>query len=277
MGGNGREVPCLSCKKEDVRLVAIAIATGLSNAYENTITGQSGRVTTGGNYSIGGALASNLYKKTGFTQDQMRNAATKASELLGNSKIQKIKKSFEHLPSNLPTDDYLRHIIDYVYGLREDRPNMFCSEFAMACYEAGSVASRGKTAFGTDPRTMSPMRMEDVMNSQRDMVTLIGRLDSENNALFNGVETALKEYTDGLGFGILRRQSEQSKKAVLTLSELLKIGNMEYLYAAVVALMNVRSAQEIDLVYQIPSSDQISPTSNLYRMLLKRLNGLVIV
>lgn len=119
------------------------------------------------------------------------------------------------------------------------------------------------------------MRMEDVMNSHRDMVTFIGRLDSENNPLFHGVETALREYTDGLG--MFRRQSEQSKKAVVTLKELLVIGNMEYLYAAVVAIMNVRPAQELGLVYTIPADNQISPTSTLYRILLANLKGLVIV
>lgn len=263
------------CNQEDVRAASTKIAIGLSDAYTNAITGENGRVTTGGDYSIGGALASNLYKKTGFTQDQMGNAVTTISRTLGNSNIKKLQKTLKPLPTNLPTNEYLQHIIDYVYGLRQDRPNMFCSEFAMACYEAGSVASRGKTAFGTDPRTMSPMRMEDVMNSHRDMVTFIGRLDSENNPLFHGVETALREYTDGLG--MFRRQSEQSKKAVVTLKELLVIGNMEYLYAAVVAIMNVRPAQELGLVYTIPADNQISPTSTLYRILLANLKGLVIV
>ena len=61
------------------------------------------------------------------------------------------------------------------------------------------------------------------------------------------------------------------------MSELLKIGNMEYLYAAVVALMNAKPVHELELVYTIPPTDRISPTSTLFRTLLTKLNGLVIV
>lgn len=228
------------CPVNEVRLAAINIATGLSNAYRNTVTGQS-RSTTGGAYSLGGAIKSN-FRATTFNQHG--------------------------------TNDYLQHIIDFVHGLRPDRPDMFCSEFAMACYEAGSVAARGKTAFGTNPKAMSPMQMEAVLNARPDMVKLLGKFDSENNPLYHGVETALNEYKKGLS-GFFRNQSDASKAAFTALSELLLIGNMEYLYAAILAYMNTQGTYPPGVELKITPAQRLSPSSTLYGLLKKHLATLI--
>jgi hypothetical protein len=51
-------------------------------------------------------------------------------------------------------------VIDYVHGVRNDRPNLFCSQFAVTCYEADSLAAFGRTAMGTNPRAILPMEVE---------------------------------------------------------------------------------------------------------------------
>lgn len=239
------------CKPEAdvVRLGAINIATGLSNAYRNTLTscpycGGGDRITTGGGYSAMGAIKSN-FRTTTFNPNE--------------------------------TNDYLQHLIDFTYGLRQDRPDMFCSEFAMACYEAGSIAARGVTAFGTNPKAMSPMQMEGVLNSRPDMVKLLGKFDSENNPLYNGVETALHEYKKGVSgvSGFLRRQSDASRNAITALNELLKIGNMEYLYAAVLSYMNVQGTYPPAVIFKINPTQRLSPTSTLYTLLHTNLKTLI--
>ena len=91
------------CSNHQLTDAAVEIAKGLSHAYHNVVTGSQDRVTTGGGYSIKGAIQSNFRNQT-----------------------------FQHDSTN----QYLNDIIDYVNGVRSDRPTMFCSEFAMACYEA---------------------------------------------------------------------------------------------------------------------------------------------
>lgn len=273
-GRMGEKYIVYRCLQDDVREAAIKIAEGLSHAYRNVITGDGREQTSGGQYSIGGALASNIYKNPGFSENQMENWVTKSVNTLANN-VKSLEKKLKPMPGKMSTNDYLQSIIDYVYGIRNDRPDMFCSEFAMACYEAGSVAARGRTAFGSDPRTMSPMRMEDIMNSHRNMVTFVGRLDSEGNPLYNAVESSVREYENGLGILRFRRQSEQSKMAVTTLQELLKIGDMEYLYAAILAFMDAKPSQPVSITYVIRATDRLSPTSTLYRILRSKLGGLI--
>jgi hypothetical protein len=100
-------------------------------------------------------------------------------------------------------------------------------------------------------------------------------LDSEGNPLYNAVESSVREYENGLGILRFRRQSEQSKMAVTTLQELLKIGDMEYLYAAILAFMDAKPSQPVSITYVIRATDRLSPTSTLYRILRSKLGGLI--
>ena len=213
------------------------IAKGLSNAYHHVVTGNPGiRNTTGGAYSIGGAIASNFRGKP-----------------------------FQ--PGS--TNDYLTHIIDYVFGLRHDRPNMFCSEFAVACYEAGSVALSGKTAFGANPGGMSPMVMEDVLNGRPDLMRLVGKFDSENDALFFAVERGVRSYSERSHFN----RSRHSKTVAVVLHNLMQIGDNDYLLAAVAAFLNARPARPLGLSCNIPPNSRLKTDSSLYRDLKMALQS----
>lgn len=230
------------CRNTELKDAAVMIAKGLSNAYHHVVTGNPGiRNTTGGDYSIGGAIASNFRGKT-----------------------------FQ--PGS--TNDYLTHIVDYVFGLRQDRPNMFCSEFAIACYEAGSVALSGKTAFGTNPRGMSPMVMEDVLNNHSDLMVLIGKYDSENDSLFSAVEAGLHRYGKRWHFN----RSRQSKNAEEVLHNLMHIGDNNYLLAAVAAFLNAQPTVLLGLKCNIPTEFRLKTDSSLYRDLVAALRptGLLI-
>jgi len=246
------------CRRDDVRKAAIAVARGLSTPHENALTGTRREGTRGGSYSIVGALASNLHGNAGFQSRRVDNAVRLVGGMLGGA-----------TPSTVPTNDYLQAILDFVHGVSSVRPDMFCSEFAMACYEAGSLGARGKTAFGTDPRAMSPMRMEDVLNRHVDMVELVGRFDSESNPLVSGVQTALRAYERGLG--IFRRPSEQSTRAVAVLRELLVVGDAAYLDAAVRTFMGAPAVPGSAVVYELSPRDRLRPGSTLHRHLADNL------
>jgi len=214
--------------------VAAQFAKGLSDAYHHTITKDPGiRKTTGGAYSVKGALASN------FRSQQFQQSSTEI---------------------------YLSHIIDYVYGLRNDRPNMFCSEFAMACYEAASVAAFGKTAFGTSPIGMSPMMMEDVLNGS-DKMSLVGKYDSENDALFSAVEKGLRSYGKRWHW----KKSRQSTSAKEVLHNLLLIGDNDYLLAAVAAYFDLQPNRPCGVKCKIDSESRLKPDSSLYKDLKNAL------
>src|SRR5262249_19683559 len=154
-----------------------------------------------------------------------------------------------------------------VHGVRNDRPNLFCSEFAMTCYEAGSLAAFGKTAMGTNPQAMSPMQMEDTINGRPDLFQLVGKYDSEDDELYSAIERALKTYGKRWHFN----QSSASAKAVQALNNLMLIGDNEYLLAAVSAYLNAPVLVPLTIRCNLPSGDQLSPTSSLYRDLANAL------
>lgn len=223
------------CLKPEVARAAVMIARGLSNAYHNVVTASSAvRTTSGGHYSLGGAFVSSLRKPT-FQSGT--------------------------------TNTYLTWVVDYVHGLRNDRPNLFCSEFAMTCYEAGSLAAFGRTAMGTNPRAMSPMQMEDTINGRPDLFRLAGKYDSEDDGLYSAIEHGLKAYGKRWHFN----QSSASGKAVKALSNLMLIGDNEYLLAAVSAYLNAPVLVPLSIRCNLPQGDQLSPTSSLYRDLANAL------
>jgi hypothetical protein len=231
------------CTDPRLRDAALNIAKGLSDAYHNTVTGQPGvRNTSGGQYSAVGAFTS-LVRPTTFQ---------------GTS-----------------TNDFLTHIVDYVYGLRNDRPNLFCSQFAVSCYEAGSLAAFGRTAFGSDPKSMSPMELENILNGRLDIFNLIGKYDAEDDALFAGVEQGLRTYRARWHFN----QSKQSKSAVEILENLLEVGDNDYLIAAVAALLGAQPAQPVALVCRIPPEGRLKNDSQLYADLTSALRptGLLVL
>ena len=236
--GRREERYCIyRCQNTEVRDAAVMIAKGMSNVYHNIITGNNRMgQSTGGKYSITGALTSNVRGKT-----------------------------FSHSSTN----NYLTQIIDYVYGLHNNRPNMFCSEFAIACYEAGSVVARGKTAFGTNPRGMSPMVMEDTLNNHSELMTLVGKYDSEDDPIYSAVDAGLHRYNRRWHWNA----SKASKNAKKILHNLLLIGDNDYLLAAVAALLNTQPTAGLRLRCIIPNSWRLSPDSSLYGDLRNELRA----
>lgn len=218
------------CSNADLRDSALMIAKGLSHVYHNVITGAKDRVTTGGKYSIGGALTSNMRGRL-FQQGG--------------------------------TETYLMEIIDYVMGVRQNRPNMFCSEFAAAVYEAGSLATFGKTAFGLNPRAMSPMVLEDGLNNRPDIMWLVGKYDSENDPLFTAVCKGLEHYEKKWHF----KKSKASTSAKEVLHNLLLIGDNEYLLAALEAYLGIKATRACNLQCTIPDEEKLRPASSLYASL----------
>lgn len=218
------------CSNAALRDAALVMAKGLSHAYHNVVTGDRGRTTTGGAYSIGGAIASNVRGRT-FQQGG--------------------------------TEQYLTAIIDYVTGVRNNRPNMFCSEFAAAVYEAGSMAAFGKTAFGLNPRAMSPMVLEDALNNRPDIMRLVGKYDSENDVLFTAVCKGLEHYGKKWHFN----KSRQSTAANQVLHNLLLIGDNDYLLAALEAYLGLTSTRAGTVRCNIPDDAKLKPSSSLYASL----------
>lgn len=227
------------CKNHALVDATVTIAKGLASPYLNVIyNGKRPGTSTGGSYSISGALKSNFKKQT------FQKGATA---------------------------DYLNHILDYVYGLRQDRPNMFCSEFVMACLESACVGLFGKTAFGTSPIGMSPMFMEDALNSRPDVVNLIGKYDSENDQVFTEVESALKEYKISLN-RFFKNPSKQSKQAAEMLETLLHIGDSGYIVSAAHAFLDKPSPTKQQC--HLPKDWKLKKDSTFYKILSARLNAL---
>lgn len=125
------------------------------------------------------------------------------------------------------TQQYLQKIIAYCYPQPSGRrPNVMCSEFVMACYEAGSYHYLNKTAFGSNPVAMSPLQMENILNYSQH-VEIVGRIESIDDILFHAVKEGVKEYdkslTGGLkGFLGLRRPSANSTEALRVLNILIE-------------------------------------------------------
>ena len=73
-----------------------------------------------------------------------------------------------------------------------ERPNMFCSEFAAACIEiAGcNVPIEGQaglnSSLGVSPRAVSPMVLENLLNQRPDLFNMVGRYNG------NPIESDLK-------------------------------------------------------------------------------------
>lgn len=124
------------CRNPQLSKAVVAVATALA-------TNRPG--SKGGNYDLFGAAKSS-FRDPQFQGNTLRNKLT-----------------------STPTAQFLNDILDYCHGVSSIRPDMFCSEFAVACYEAASVAIFGKTAFGSSPRAMSPMEMENVINHRPDV------------------------------------------------------------------------------------------------------------
>jgi hypothetical protein len=223
------------CMNPGLRDAAVSIAKGLSDAYHNTVTGTPGiRNTTGGKYSLGGAFTSSL----------------RGTTFQGES-----------------TNTLLTQVVDYVYGLRPDRPNLFCSQFAAICYEAGSLAAFGKTAFGSNPYAMSPMELENILNCRPDLFNLIGKYDSEDDPLYSAVEKGLHTY----GARWHWNQSAQSKNAVKVLENLMQIGDDDYLLATLAALLNATPTRPLGVRCRIPPEGRLNKTSQLYTDLVSAL------
>lgn len=266
---------------------AINVAKGLTNRRENALGGQ--RHVTGGAYNLKGAIQSNVRNKQ-FMNNAAENRQTdafrqaSAPQSLGgfliDCAVHKGCRFFygsKERMAALSTIDYLDHINDIAYGSVGDiqMPDMFCSEFVMACYEAGSAAALGKTAFGTDPRGMSPMEMENVLNGRtHDLVRMVGRFDFQDNPLFLAVNDAIEEYDAGLkGFsGAFRRQSDESRAAVEMFKTALESRDVPSLYYELCAVTGMKPAVPATIIGGQTGLRPISPSSTLYKTLAKHLN-----
>ena len=224
------------CLKPDLGAAATQIARGLSNAYHCVVTAQPRGATTGGKYATTAAFTS-LMRNTGFQGDRTRQ--------------------------------FLDWVVEYVYGMRPDRPNMFCSEFAVTCYEAGSVAAFGRTAFGSNPHAVSPMELENILNGRPELFTLVGKYDSENDRLFAAVESGLKTY----GARWHWNQSDASKEALSVLHNLLEIGDNEYILAYLAALLDLRPTGRVTLRCVIRDRQRLKKDSQFYRDLTGALTS----
>lgn len=67
----------------------------------------------------------------------------------------------------------------YLNGESEVRPDVFCSEFAALCLELAMEDLYGKSAAGQDPNAVSPMHLEDLVNSRPDLFNLAGRYEGK--------------------------------------------------------------------------------------------------
>jgi len=173
----------------------------------------------------------------------LRDAAVKIAEGLSLGRIgsQRIKYSCWGAATSLfrkptfkqaSTAKFLDSVINYVYGIDKTLPNMFCSEFVVTCYEAGSVAEFGKTAMGTDPHGMSPMQFENDLNHFVDLFKLVGRVEMRADILYPALLEAVQKYEKSLG-GLFRRPSPESLGALKVFKVLLQMGASDQLFSAV--------------------------------------------
>jgi hypothetical protein len=101
---------------------------------------------------------------------------------------------------------------------------MFCSEFVIICYEAASLNLYDETLFGTNPRGMSPMEMENIINSRPDKMMLVGRIENPIDIVFKAVKDGIEEYKKTLRGGFFRRPSRESVDAFFILRGFLDVG-----------------------------------------------------
>ena len=189
------------CRNPQLSKAVVAVATALATNRPGTM---------GGGYDLPGAAKSS-FRDPQFQSNSLRNQLT-----------------------STPTEKFLNDILDYCHDVSNVRPNMFCSEFAVACYEAASVAAFGKTAFGSSPRAMSPMEMEYLINHRPDLMQLVGRFESPIDIVFEAVTEGVKEYADSLqgALSFFRRPSTDSLQALSVLKSLLAMGPTDYLFSA---------------------------------------------
>lgn len=200
------------CNDLVLRDAAVFVATGLSTARAGS---------KGGKYNLGGAAAS-LFRNPNFQQNTWINRRI-----------------------STPTEKYLNDIIDYVYGVSNIRPNMFCSEFAVTCYEAGSLAAFGRTAFGSNPRAVSPLELENLLNYRLNLFQLVGHVEAPADPLFEILLGAVEEYDKSLK-KLFRRPSPESLQALEVFRNLLDLGPSDYLFFAVEHYLGVVSKVPYD-------------------------------
>lgn len=63
--------------------------------------------------------------------------------------------NFRNKYFNASSNAFYTDVINFAYGLTNKQPDLFCSQFAILCYEAASIAAYGKTCMGSDPRAIS--------------------------------------------------------------------------------------------------------------------------
>ncbi len=152
-----------------------------------------------------------------------------------------------------PTEKFLRGVLAYVNGESNTRPNMFCSEFAVTAYEAAALMLDGKSAFGSSPRAMSPMEMENMLNYRPDLMQLVGHVESPIDIVYEAVKEATEGYGKSLkGFtGFFRRPSPESLQAMQVLTGLLEMGPTDYLFSTVEHYAGVVSKVPYDPSYRM--------------------------
>ena len=75
---------------------------------------------------------------------------------------------------NRAAADRVESGLRYSEGDRTNRMNLFCSEFAAMSIEMASMKTQGKMALGVNPRAVSPMVLEDLLNQRPDLFVLAG-------------------------------------------------------------------------------------------------------
>jgi hypothetical protein len=129
------------------------------------------------------------------------------------------------------TEDLLDEVIKFSKGERSWAPNMFCSEFVIICYEAAAKNLYKKTLLGSNPRGMSPMEMENVINyaTNAGAFELVGRIENPIDIVVKAVRDGVEEYEKRL----FSRPSQESRQALRLLKELLEYGHSDAIvYAA---------------------------------------------
>jgi hypothetical protein len=231
------------CHNPDLRKAVVAVATALATKRHGTI---------GGSYSLSGAIKSSV-----------RDPQFQSNSLWNNM-------------TSTPTAKYLDDILDYCQGVSNVRPDMFCSEFTVACYEAASVAVFGKTAFGSSPRAMSPIELENVINHRPDLMQLVGRFESPIDIVFEALKEGVEEYANSLtgALSFFRRPSTESLQALSVLKSLVAMGPTDYLfsaaehYACVVSKVPYDASYRLDLI-----THPLKRDSKFFEILQTKLKG----
>jgi hypothetical protein len=170
------------------------------------------------------------------------------------------------------TEELLRHIIYFSEGRFGWAPNMFCSEFVIICYEVASLNLYGKTLFGTNPRGMSPMEMENIINSRPDKMMLVGRIENPIDIVFKAVKDGIEEYKKTLRGGVFRRPSRESVDAFFILRGFLDVGPT----VAIIFVAAHYARMETNLPYVRPAqiaqlTNPLKQNSTFFRILQTNL------